>query len=262
MKNAGQKFYSVSNFPQRKSIYLSIFWVFFFFRQSSLYPKNSMIFSFSVQSLRKSRRIQKMDSADVPPSDADTGTSNFSPGTSSGKRKSPSCRHRGHTHQRPKGPQRPPQDYMQTNEYRKMPKKTGATRTRERRGAVVTCFVCLQRILGTNTSSHLSSAHGFTRQLTRYLLDIERIRRQQSPDLLNVQDCVTCLRRFIACSSHCHKLPECVMVDVPDYMEPDSLCEQAKIIKTLCGGGQPTPRRSTETMRAAYEKLKKLFEGE
>ena len=151
---------------------------------------------------------------------------------------------------------------MQTNEYRKMPNKTGATRTRERRGAVVTCFVCLQRILGTNTSSHLSSVHGYTRQLTRYLLDIERIRMQQSPDLLNVQDCVTCLRRFIACSSHCHKLPECVLVDVPDYMEPDSLCEQAKIIKALCGGGQPTPRSCRVTLRAAYEKLKELFEGE
>ena len=207
-----------------------------------------------------------MVSADVPPSDADTGSemeNDFSPGPSSGKRKSPSCRHRGHTHQRPKGPQGPPQDYTQTNEYRyKMPKKTGATRTRERRGAVMTCSICLQRILGTNISSHLSSAHGYTRQLTRYLLDIERIRMQQSPDLLNVQDCVTCLRRFIACSSHCHQQPGCVLVDVPNYMEPDSLCDQAKIIKALCGGCQPTPCRSTETMRAAYEKLKEFFEEE
>ena len=207
-----------------------------------------------------------MVSADVPPSDADTGSemgNDFYPGPPSGKGKPPSCRHRGHTHQRPKGPQRPSQDYMQTNGYRyKMPKKTRATRTRERRGAVMTCSVCLQRILGTKISSHLSSAHGYTRQLTRYLRDIERIRRQHSPDHLNVQDCVTCLRRFIACSSHCHQQPGCVLLDVPDYMEPDSLCEQAKIIKALCGGGQPTPRRSTETMRAAYEKLKELFEGE
>ena len=33
-----------------------------------------------------------------------------------------------------------------------------------------TCFVCHQHILGSNISSHLSSAHGFTRQLARYLL--------------------------------------------------------------------------------------------
>ena len=169
---------------------------------------------------------------------------------------------RGHIHQRPRGPQRPAQEYRQTNEYRhKTPKKTDTTRSRERRGAVVTCFVCHQPILGTNISSHLSSVHGYTRQLTRYLLDSEKIRRQQASDIVNVKDCLTCLR-FVACSSHCHQLPECVLVDVPDYMEPDNLCEEAKIIKALCGGGQPTPRRSTETMPAAYEKLKKLFEGE
>ena len=173
------------------------------------------------------------------------------------------CRHRGHTHQRPRGPRRPAQEYKETNEYRhKTPRATDTTLSRERRGAVVTCFVCLQRILGTNTSSHLSSAHGFTRQLTRYLLDIERIRRQQGPDILNVKDCITCLRRFVACSSHCHQLPECVLVDVPNYMEPDSLCEEAKIIKALCGGGQPTPRSCRVTLRAAYEKLKELFKGE
>ena len=126
----------------------------------------------------------------------------------------------------------------------------------------MTCFVCHQPILWSNTSSHLSAAHGYTRQLTRYLLDTERIRRQQGPAILNVNDCITCLRRFVACSSHCHKLPECVLVDVPDYMEPDSLCEQAKIIKALCGGGQPTPRSCRVTLRAAYEKLKELSEGE
>ena len=142
------------------------------------------------------------------------------------------------------------------------PRVTETTRSRERRVAVVNCFVCHQPLLGKNTSSHLSSAHGYTRQLTRYLLDTERIRRQQGPDILNVKDCLTKLGRFVACTSHCHQLPECVFVDVPDYMDPDSLCEEAKIIKALCGGGQPTPRRSTETMRAAYEKLKKLFEGE
>ena len=125
-----------------------------------------------------------------------------------------------------------------------------------------TCFVCHKQILGSNISSHLSSAHGFTRRLTRYLLDTERVRSQKGPDLLNVQDCVTCLRRFVACSSHCHQLPECVLVDVPNYMEPDSLCEEAKIIKALCGGGQPTPRSCRVTLRAAYEELKKLFEGE
>ena len=33
-----------------------------------------------------------------------------------------------------------------------------------------TCFVCHQHILGSNISIHLSSAHGFTCQLARYLL--------------------------------------------------------------------------------------------
>ena len=126
----------------------------------------------------------------------------------------------------------------------------------------MTCFVCKELTLGTNISSHVSSAHGFTRQLTRYLLDSERIRRQQGPDLLNVKDCTTCLRRFIACSSHCHRLPECELVDVPNYMYPDSLCLEAKIIKALCGGGKPTPRSSRVTLRAAYEMLKQLFEVE
>ena len=142
-----------------------------------------MIFSFSVQLPRKSRRLK----TGVP---ADTGSemeNDSSPGPSSGKRR---CRHRGHIHQRPRGPQRPAQEYRQTNEYRKMPNKTDTTRSRERRGAVVTCFICHQPILGTNTSSHLSSAHGYTRQLARYLLDTERIRRQQSPDILNVKHCV------------------------------------------------------------------------
>ena len=35
-----------------------------------------------------------------------------------------------------------------------------------------TCFVCHQHILGSNISSHLSSAHGFTRQLARYICQI------------------------------------------------------------------------------------------
>ena len=98
----------------------------------------------------------------------------------------------------------------------------------------MTCFVCHQPILGTNTSSHLSSAHGFTRQLPRYLLDTERIRRQQGPDILYVKDCLPCLRRFVACTSRCHQLPECVLVDLPNYMDPESLCEEAKIINALC----------------------------
>ena len=187
-----------------------------FLVQTIIFVPEKLLDFFSVQSLRKSRRIQKMASTHVPPSVADTGSemeNDLSLGPSSGKRKSPSCRHRGHTHQRPKGPQRPPLDYMQTNEYRKMPNKTGATRTRERRGSILTCSVCLQRILGLPSTANTS-----------------------------------------------HRQPGCVLVDVPDYMDPDSLCEEAKIIKAPCGGGQPTPRRSTETMRAAYEKLKKLFE--
>ena len=65
--------------------------------------------------------------------------------------------------------------------------------------------------------------------------------------------------RYVASSSHCHQLSECVSVDVPDYMDPDSLCEEAKVIKALCGCGHPTPRRSTEAMRAAYEMLKKTL---
>ena len=46
-----------------------------------------------------------------------------------------------------------------------------------------------------------------------------------------------------------------------DYMDPDSLLPQAKIIKAQCGGGQPTPRRSMVTLRAAYEILKKTQRG-
>ena len=121
-----------------------------------------------------------------------------------------------------------------------------------------TCFVCKKPILGSNISSDLSSARGFTRQLTRYLLDIESVRSHRSP----VNDCITCLRRFVACSIDCHQLPGCVLVDVPNYMEPDNLCEDAKIIKALCGGGQPTSSSCVVTLRAAYEKLKELFEGE
>ena len=49
---------------------------------------------------------------------------------------------------------------------------------------------------------------------------------------------------------------------MPNYMEPDNLCEDAKIIKALCGGGQQTSRSCVVTLRAAYEKLKELFEGE
>ena len=89
-------------------------------------------------------------------------------------------------------------------------------------------------------------------------LDIERVRSQRAP----VKDCITCLKRFVACCNDCHQQPGCVLVDVPNYMEPDSLCDDAKIIKALCGGGQPTPRSCVVTLRAAYEKLKELFERE
>ena len=47
-----------------------------------------------------------------------------------------------------------------------------------------TCFVCHQQILGSNISSHLPSAHGFTRQLARYLLarNIYHCRRESHPE--------------------------------------------------------------------------------
>ena len=57
--------------------------------------------------------------------------------------------------------------------------------------SVVTCFVFKELTLGSNISNHLSAAHGYTRQLTHYLLYSERIRRQQGPDLSNVKDCST-----------------------------------------------------------------------
>ena len=116
---------------------------------SSVPEKSHDFFSFSVQLPRNSRRPKTGVLADVPPSDADTGSemeNNSSPGPSSGKRR---CRHRGHIHQRSRGPQRPAQEYRQTNEYwYKTPRATDTTRSRERRGAVVTCLVCHHRYWG------------------------------------------------------------------------------------------------------------------
>ena len=119
---------------------------------------------------------------------------------------------------------------VQEETLTRSPYEQTTTRTVRNLTRKKTCFVCHQPILGPNISSHLFSAHGFTRQLTRYILDTERVRSQQAP----VKDCITCLRRFVECSSNCHQLSGCVLVDVPDYMEPDSLCEDAKIIKALC----------------------------
>ena len=90
---------------------------------------------------------------------------------------------------------------------------------------------------------------------TLVLLDYQRIRRQQPPDLENVEDRLTHLRWFVACSSHCHHWHACELVYVHEYMEPGSYWLRAKVIKALCGGGQPTPRSSTETLRVEYDSL-------
>ena len=67
-------------------------------------------------------------------------------------------------------------------------------------------------------------------------LDVTRIRHQQQDKHPIINDCTTCLRRFVVTRAHRHHSIDCNLTEVPDFTSLDGLCLRAKAIMAVCDG--------------------------
>ena len=136
---------------------------------------------------------------------------------------------------RKRGPQKSEEEYMVSSDYPRK-NKTTIERTRKRRAARHHCILCGVEVVTSNIVRHLSLEHCYPLKLRRYILDVTRIRHQQKGKNTIINDCTTCLRRFVKTRSHSHHSSECELVQVPDFKSLDGLCLRAKAIMAVCDG--------------------------
>ena len=137
--------------------------------------------------------------------------------------------------QRRRGPQKEEDEYKLSSEYNR-PTKTTLERNRKRRSARHNCILCGEEVVTSNIVRHLSLSHCYPLKLRSYILDVTRIRHQQQGKHPIINDCTTCLRRFVVTRAHRHHSIDCVLTEVPDFTSLDGLCLRAKAIMAVCDG--------------------------
>ena len=137
---------------------------------------------------------------------------------------------------RRRGPQKEEEQYKISSEYQNRPRKTTIVRTRQRRAARHHCILCGEEVVTSNIVRHLSLKHCYPLKLRNYILDVTRIRHQQQGKHPIINDCTTCLRRFVVTRSHRHHFDYCQLVQLPDFMSLERLCRKAKAIMDVCDG--------------------------
>ena len=135
-----------------------------------------------------------------------------------------------------RGPQKEEEQYTTLSEYQNRSRKTTIERRRQRRAARHHCILCGEEVVTSNIVRHISLKHCYPPKLRTYILDITRIRHQQRGKHPKINDCNTCLRRFVVTRSHRHHFDYCQLVQVPDFMTLDGLCRKAKAIMAVCDG--------------------------
>ena len=141
------------------------------------------------------------------------------------KRKQPTKRKRGRPRKdevvvkplklRRRGPQKEEEEINTSSEYNR-PTKTTIERNRKRRAARHNCILCREGVVTSKIVRHLSLEHCYPLKLRNYILDITEIRNQQQGKSPKINDCTTCLRRFVATRSHRHHFDYCNLIEVPD----------------------------------------------
>ena len=136
---------------------------------------------------------------------------------------------------RRRGPQKPEKEYRMSSEYSRKT-KTKIERNRRRRSCRHHCILCGEEVVTSNIVRHLSLSHCYPLKLRSYILDVTRIRHQQQGKHPIINDCTTCLRRFVVTRAHRHHSIDCVLTEVPDFTSLDGLCLRAKAIMAVCDG--------------------------
>ena len=136
---------------------------------------------------------------------------------------------------RRRGPQKEEEQYKISSEYQNRPRKTTIARTRQIRAARHHCILCGE-VVTSNIARHLSLKHCYPLKLRNYILDVTRIRHQQQGKHPIINDCTTCLRRFVVTRSHRHHFDYCQLVQLPDFMSLEGLCRKAKAVMDVCDG--------------------------